>query len=183
MFHLGIAVTAPVVGPAVVWLSLAVLRMEIECGVGAIVQIEIKGINVSLAFVGNSDERVLLEGHGEETVQRALWGDRKKLRLPDVIVAETQTKKVAEGSFDTRRAFMIPIHTQHELFQVIRFAARQSEPDVGQGGGTIDFQNGEALTWRDLPEVGIPSGTIEAGHALEGILLRLGQILLRLRQI
>ena len=88
-----IAVARPLIRPAMIGLGLAELRVEVEgvlregVGVRAIVEIEVESVNHSLAFVGNRDAGVLLKGHGEETVQRALVSNGEKLGFPSVVIA------------------------------------------------------------------------------------------------
>src|SRR4029077_2128964 len=83
-----VAVVRPLVRPAVIGLRLAKLRVEVEnvlregVGVRAVVKIEVKRVDHLLAFIGNGDARVLLKGHGEERVQRALVSHREKFGFP-----------------------------------------------------------------------------------------------------
>ena len=77
----GIAVRFPFFGPARIGLSLAELRVEVKrvwrkrFRVSAVIQIVVEGRSFLLAFVGNGDTRVFLEGHREKGIQRALICD------------------------------------------------------------------------------------------------------------
>src|ERR1700722_1629884 len=59
---------------------------------------------------------------------------------------------------------------------MIGLGAGKRDPDVRERGGAIDVQNREGLTDGYIAVVGVASGTIEAGDALEDIILGLREI-------
>jgi hypothetical protein len=61
---------------------------------------------------------------------------------------------------------------------MIGLGAGERDPDVREGGGAVDVENREGLAGGYFAVVGVASGTIEAGDALEDIVLGLGEIYL-----
>src|SRR6185437_16938210 len=114
-------------------LRLVVFGMEIQRSrrqrvrVGAVVDIVVESENRLLAFIGNSDARVMRKRHGKEAVQRIVVSNRKHLRLPGVVFAKSKAEKVTNRRLDAWIRLSIPIHTQNDALEVIRLVVRNRE--------------------------------------------------------
>src|ERR1700733_7220846 len=119
LVNLRFAIGIPIVRPAVVWLRLPVLGVEIknvlrtDVRIGTVIDVVVEGPYRFLPFIRNRDASVPPVGHGEEAVQGLYASHRQHLGLPVVILAETEPEEVSHGSFDARSIFPVPKDTQH----------------------------------------------------------------------
>src|SRR5258708_97491 len=167
-FNFGIAIAFPVRSPAVVGLGLAELRVKIErfgresLLIRAIVEIEIEGVYLLLAFVRNGDARMLLKWHGEKRVQGFVAADGEKFGFPAMVFAEAKTKEISQRSFHAWCRFLVPINSQHEPLEVIGFGTRNGNPNVRQQARAVSVQQRERAARIDLTKIRVPSGRIGA---------------------
>src|SRR6266851_9380707 len=167
-FNFGIAIAFPVRSPAVVGLGLAELRVKIErfgresLLICAIVEIEIEGVYLLLAFVRNSDARMLLKWHEEKRVQGFVAADGEKFGFPAMVFAEAETKEISQRSFHAWCRFLVPINSQHQSLEVISLGTRDGDPYVRQQAGPVGVQQRERAARIDLVKIGIPSGGVGA---------------------
>src|SRR5580658_1045591 len=95
LVNLRFAIGLPIVRPAVVWLCLPVLRVEIEhvlrtdVRIRTVINVVVEGPYRFFSFIRNRDASVPPVGHREEAVQRLYASHRKHLGLPVVILAKT----------------------------------------------------------------------------------------------
>src|ERR1700761_9777007 len=122
--------------------------MEIECArrqsgrLASIIDVVIERFDQHLAFIGHGDARVPLKGHGEETVQIFYASDGKHFRLPGVVVTETKSEEIADGSLYARGFFAVPVNTEHNPLQMVRLRAGDGEPQMGNQAGAIRVEHG-----------------------------------------
>src|SRR5579875_2022777 len=88
-----------------------------------IVDIVIDGLCRLLSFVGESDERMLTERHGEETVQSFFRRDHQRRGMISDVFPQAEAEEIAQGSFDAGRRLMVPVHAQDERLKLPSLAA------------------------------------------------------------
>jgi hypothetical protein len=77
----------PLIGPAVVWGSLAILRVKIKgvwrksLGISLNINVEVEGIDALFTIVGDGNAGVLLKWHGEERIEGFVGSDAEWRRL------------------------------------------------------------------------------------------------------
>ena len=98
-----------------------------------------------------------------------------------MVVPESEAEEIAERRFNARGGFAVPVHAQNQSFQMIWLGIIDREPDVGEFSGTVRIENRQRCAGLDEAKIGISTGRIRAGNALEDVGLRLREVRLPAR--
>src|SRR5580765_4528283 len=141
-------VLSPIGSPAMVWLSLAVLCVEIKriggqlIGKLSIVDVVIKRVHLTFAFIRYGDAGMALKGHRKERVQGFVTAHGEHFRLPVFILTKAEAEEVADGCFHTGRWLAVPINAENEALKMIGFGRSNREPDMRYDARPINVENG-----------------------------------------
>src|SRR5579859_5904629 len=176
--HFGVAIGGPIGSPTLGGRLLAILCVEIErvcgerLGARAIVNIEIKRVDFFPAFIGYRDVSVFLKRHGKKGVKRFVGGDSEWNGLVKKILAEAETKEIANGRFDAGRGFAVPIHTKDKSLEMEVFRRGDSDPDVCDDARAVDVEQVERGAGGNGACVGVAAGAVVAGYAFLHVVMR-----------
>ena len=164
--HFGVAIGGPIGSPTLGGRLLAILCVEIErvcgerLGARAIVNIEIKRVDFFPAFIGYGDVSVFLKRHGKKGVKRFVGGDSEGNGLIEKILAEAETKEIANGCYDAGRGFAVPIHTKDKSLEMEVFRRGDSDPDVRDDARTVNVEKIERSARWDGTGIGVADAAV-----------------------
>ena len=127
-----------------------------------VIDVVVEAADRLLAFIRNRHAGVPLIGHGEKRVQAHITADGKQLRLPRIVVSQTQAEEIANRRFHTRGGLAIPIDAQHDTFQVVGLIARDGKPEVRNLAGPIGVEHGEGCAGLNSTRIRIGAGWVGA---------------------
>src|SRR5256886_6336933 len=179
--HFGVAIGSPIGSPAFCGRLLAILGVEIErvrgerLGAGAIVNIEIKRVDLVSALIRYGDVGVFLKRHGEKGVERFVRRNGERDGLVKKILAEAETEKIADRGFDAGRRFTVPIHAKDKFLEMEVFRGGDGDPDVRNDARAVNVKEIERSAGRNGASVGVAAAAVVTGDAFLYVVMRLSE--------
>ena len=156
--------------------GLAILRVEVQNLFrqrrhDLVINVGIKIADRILAFVGNGDPRGFAKGHAEVAVERPDRRAIQKCRLIRVVLPQIEAKEISYRNFHAGLFLTVPIHTQHDLLQMMLAGASHGEPDVSDDARPRSPKDFLRTARRDNPAIVVAAAAVITGLLERRIIL------------